>query len=125
MACSTVAVPVLKGDKVNYEKPKCLSKAEAERIFSSADAYSLQGALVSMALNEPDWRWVQEKCLGFTAHPDPGVRALAATCLGHLARIHRQLDLDVVMPRLELLLRDPETAGYAETAIDDVKMFIK
>ena len=110
---------------MKYQKPRCMSKAEAERIFSSADASSLQGALVSMALHEPDWRWVQEKCLGLTAHPDAGVRALAATCLGHIARIHRQLDLDIVMPRLELLLADPETAGYAETAIDDVKMFIK
>ena len=115
---------ILIGDEVKYEEPQRLPKAEAERIFESGDLHDSREALVSMALNETDWRWVQEKCLGFTSHADASVRSVAATCLGHVARIHGQLDLDRVMPRLEFLLRDPETAGYAETAIDDVHMFV-
>ncbi len=106
-----------------YDEPKKLSKAEAERIFASSDLHNLREALVSMALNEYDWHWVQEKCLAFTSHADASVRSVAATCIGHIARIHGQLDLERVMPCLESLLEDPATAGYAETAIDDVQMF--
>ena len=110
---------------MKYEEPKSTSKAEAEHAFATNDLYKLREALVAVALSEEDWRWVQERCLEFTSHEDFTVRAIAATCLGHVARIHRQIDLDRVMPRLTLLQKDPETAIYAEDAISDVEMFVK
>jgi hypothetical protein len=109
---------------MRYDEPKALSKDEAERVFASRDLQKVREALVSIAFVEPDWRWVQDWCLAFTARAHCSVRAVAATCLGHLARIHGQLDTQRVMPRLELLLGDPETTAYAETAIDDVLMFV-
>lgn len=109
---------------MRYHQPQKLTKTDAEQAFARGSAPEIQRALVAIALGEEDWRWVQEKCLVFTHHDEPGIRGLAATCLGHLARIHGQLDMHKVMPRLDALQRDPATAGRAETALDDIKMFI-
>jgi hypothetical protein len=110
---------------MRYEEPRRLTKVEAETVFARGAANEIREALVSVALNEHDWRWVQEQCLTFARHDDRSMRAVAATCLGHVARIHGQLDLDRVMPILAALLKDPATAGYAETAIDDVNTFVR
>jgi hypothetical protein len=50
---------------------------------------------------------------------------MAAICLGHLARIHGTLDLDVVEPALERVLRDPNTTGDVQDALDDIRVFAK
>jgi hypothetical protein len=107
------------------EESWVVAKAEFEQIFVHGSASDIREALVFLAMNEKDWRWIQDKCLAFTSHDDATIRSVAATCLGHLARIHKQLDLERVLPRLEALLKDPATAGYAETALDDVNHFLR
>jgi hypothetical protein len=62
--------------------------------------------------------------LEFSRHSEPAVRGLAATCLGHLARIHRQLDTATVIPRLNEMLTDPDVKGVAQDALDDISVFI-
>jgi hypothetical protein len=79
---------------------------------------------VRVASHDSDWRCVQEHCLRLTAAVDPAVRRVAATCLGHLARIHGQLDLERVGPRLRDLRADPEVSGSAEDALDDIQRFM-
>jgi hypothetical protein len=41
--------------------------------------------------------WVLERCLGFALDDVAAVRQIAVTCLGHVARINRQLDLDCML----------------------------
>lgn len=109
---------------MRYSEPVPLSKADAEKIFASSDRDAICEALVALALNAPDWRWVQDRCLALTHHAEWELRAIAATCLGHLARIHGTLDFARVKPRLIELMEDPRTRGYAETAAGDIKMFM-
>ncbi len=46
--------------------------------------------MVGTALyGEGDWRKLQELHLQLLGHEDHQVSALAATCLGHLARVYR------------------------------------
>lgn len=110
---------------MKYEEPPPVTKSEAERVFGSSDLDRVRETLVCVALHEPDWRWVQEWCLRLLDHDDTTVRAVAATCMGHVARIHRQLDLERSLPALRALLYAPETRGYAESALEDVAMFIR
>jgi hypothetical protein len=111
--------------RMRFEAPKKLTRDEATRIFASGVARDIREALVSLALSGDDLQWAQTTCLDYTWNDDPTLRAVAATCLGHSARLHGSLDLDKVMPRLEALSRDAATAGYAETAIEDVRMFVR
>jgi hypothetical protein len=58
------------------------------------------------------------------SQPNSEVARLAVTCLGHVARIHRTLDLDRVLPVLETLRKDPEIAASMGDALDDIEMYL-
>lgn len=109
---------------MRYSEPVPLTKADAEKVFASSDSDAICEALVAVALSDPDWQWTQDRCIEFTHHPEWPLRAIAATCLGHLARIHGTLDFAKVKPRLIELMKDPRTRGYAESAAGDIKMFM-
>jgi hypothetical protein len=50
---------------------------------------------------------------------------VAATCLGHLAIIHRQLDIELVLPRLAEMKSDAQVAARVEDALEDIKFFLR
>ncbi len=112
--------------KLIYQPPQPMTREEAYSAFATSKPELICSALVAIALHEPDWRWAQDRCLEFAQHPEATVRQIAATCLGHVARIHQKLDLEKVAPVLHQLLSDPElcVSGCAEDAINDIKTFM-
>ena len=107
-----------------YKEPVPISRAEAQLAFSSGKPQKICDALVRVTFNEPDWRWVQDECLRFIDNPNPDVRGLAVTCIGHIARIHGHLDTERVIERLKRIGKDDEIYGRVEDALDDIKTFI-
>jgi len=109
-----------------YEEPQPMTREEAYSALATNEPELICSALVAVALHDPDWRWVQDKCLEFARHPEAAVRQIAATCIGHVARIHQKLDFEAVTPILHQLLTDTEmyVSGCAEDAIDDTKTFM-
>ncbi|MCW2291946.1 hypothetical protein M2262_001996 [Pseudomonas sp. BIGb0408] len=110
---------------MNYQDPQPYNKRALEKAFASRDVKSICEALVSVALNDSDWRWAQNKCLEFLRNEIPDVRGLAATCLGHIARIHRQLDKEKVLIALREHLDDNIISGQIADALDDIDMFLR
>jgi hypothetical protein len=110
---------------MHYEKINPLSRQEAEAIFKQGNADALIDALLSVTFHDEDWQWVESYCLKFLESSDEDVRATAATCLGHLARIHGTIDVAVVVPALEAHLSDPSVTGRVSDALDDIRMFVK
>ncbi|MET9966764.1 hypothetical protein ABZZ80_12825 [Streptomyces sp. NPDC006356] len=83
-------------------------------------------ALLAFTYDEPE-REVIEALLTECLDPagpavDPQVRALAVTCVGHVARIHGEIGPDLVA-RVRGLLQDPGVGGRAEDALDDIASF--
>lgn len=109
---------------MEYQDVKPISRQEALYAFSSGSSEAIADALIRVVFHDPDWRWVQNLCLEYTKHRDKPIVFLAITCFGHLARIHRRLDLDRVLPILEKLGKDEETAGRVEDALDDIRIFL-
>jgi hypothetical protein len=109
--------------KLIYHQPRSITGEEAESAFASDDSAVIALALVNVAFYDPDWQWVQEKCVRYTRHYVAAVRQIAVTCLGHVVRIHRYLDLEIVLPVLDQLSQDPEVK--AEATLDDVRLFLK
>jgi Immunity protein 53 len=72
--------------------------------------------LLAVTLGGEDRRWVQDECVRLAYYPDAGVRRVIALCLGHLARIHGELDLAEVEPTLAQLERDPDESVVATVA---------
>jgi hypothetical protein len=92
-------------------------------MLASGSQEQITDALVGLAYHEQDWRWVQSQCLRFLSSADPDVRGLAATCLGHIARILGRVDKELVLPALQPLLTDPQIAGRVEDALEDIRIF--
>ncbi|MEQ4616655.1 MAG: hypothetical protein ABN482_01245 [Corticimicrobacter sp.] len=80
--------------------------------------------IVYIAFYCPDWRWAQDYCLILLDYNSKDVKGVAATCLGHVARIHRRLDKDRVLNVLREHLSDLDISGQVEDAIDDIEIFL-
>ncbi len=108
------------------EKNSLLTEEEIQGAFHSSDAARISKTLVDLALYDPDWKKVQTYCLEFLEYPDAGVRAVAATCIGHLARIHKHLDLDLVVPALYRHQSDTGkyVAGNVDNALSSIERFM-
>ena len=109
---------------MRYEEPGPFGRKEALDAVASGNSELVCDAIVRLALNDPDGHWVEEVALGLMGSGDPNVRAVAATALGHVARIHGETTESLVVPALKRLLRDPRTAGRAEDALSDIAIFV-
>lgn len=110
---------------MRYQSVPPIDREAAERIFVDGTPEQICETLIRVALHDPDWRWVQSQCLSFLDGPDPALQSVAIICLGHLARIHRTLELDTVVPRLVSLLNDEMLSGSAHDTLDDIAIFIR
>lgn len=96
------------------------SHEEAEVHFACNDLETIYDFLVWLTFRDDDWPWVQNWCLSFTYHENPGVRSLAVSCLADLARLHKTLDPGGVLSRLGELLNDPDVQKRAEHALREI-----
>ncbi|GAA4693096.1 HEAT repeat domain-containing protein [Promicromonospora umidemergens] len=108
---------------MEYREPGAGGREELLEAIEKDDAQELCGAMIAAAFNVDDWKWLQEEFVSLLQHPNANVRAIAATSLGHVARVHGQLDTARVLPLLEELRQHQKTRGFAETALEDIEMF--
>jgi hypothetical protein len=101
-----------------------MGRPELEALLESGKQSAIIEALLSAAYYDPDWRWVQGVCLRFLDDTDVWVKTNAATCLGHIARIHKNLDLELVLPKLLPLKGDPTIGPRVEDALEDIRFFL-
>jgi hypothetical protein len=108
-----------------YEPVHPLSKRELILQIESDDPEVVAKALYAATKYEEDWRWVQDRCLEGLQSTEVSVRWAAATCLGDLAFMRRALDIDSVVPALELATHDPQIADPAGFSLSMVKQFLQ
>jgi len=99
-------------------------KKHLKTVTTEADIRTICQTLVGIAFNEPDWKEAQELFLEFLEHEDANIRGVSATCLGHLARIHRQLDKEKVVSALNKHANEPKISGQVADALDDIALFL-
>lgn len=110
---------------IEYTNPLPINRNKAVEIFLTGSNNDICDALLAVTLHDEDWKWVQMQCLHFLGHTDPNVSGLAATCLGHLARIHRKLDRELVIRALKKWLKDEKISGRVQDALDDIEIFLE
>jgi hypothetical protein len=110
---------------MQYREVQERGRQEIELLLRSPEKMDRLDALLSATYYDPEWRWVQNRCLEFLSHGDHEERGLAATCLGHLARIHKELDIELVLSRLAPLKNDPLVGSSVQDALDDIRFFLK
>ncbi|MEU8328712.1 hypothetical protein [Micromonospora sp. NPDC048839] len=108
-----------------FFNPPPSTPAEVHAAFDRGDLPAALDAMVGTALyGDGDWREAQELHLRLLEHEDHQVSALAATCLGHLARVYGQLDERRVVAALRRALALPQVGGTAEDALEDIRTFL-
>ncbi|MCN0178620.1 hypothetical protein [Salinispora arenicola] len=106
-----------------FHNPPPSTPAEVQAALDRGDLPAALDAMVGTALyGDADWRELQELHLRLLDHEDHQVSALAATCLGHLARVYRQLDERRVVAALRRAR--PHPSGTADDALDDIRTFL-
>ncbi|NML35544.1 hypothetical protein [Paraburkholderia antibiotica] len=102
------------------------SKEELEHRLNSSDKDAVIDALMYLCFNINDPEWIQDKCIeAIEREKDEDIRGLGITCIGHVARMHSQINKDKVMPVLKRLLCDESLSGRAQDALDDIDTFVK
>jgi hypothetical protein len=109
---------------MRYLEVHPISRKAAEEALASDDVETVCNGLLSTVFYDDDWQWAQDQCLILLDHESPDVKLLAATCLGHVARIHKTLDKEKVVRALQHRMDDPELRGTIQDALDDIKMFV-
>jgi hypothetical protein len=108
-----------------FHNPPPTTPADVRTALHRGDLPRALDAMVGSALyGDGDWKELQDLYLGLLEHEDRQVRALAATCLGHLARVYGQLDDDRAVPALRRRRSTPYVGGAVATALEDIELFL-
>ena len=110
---------------MKYHNPGPIDWETAEKNFLSGYTEIICETLVAVTMHSDNWKRVQDKCLTLLENKDIAISGLAATCLGHIARIHRQLDREKVIIALKNKLNNKDIRGNIEDALDDIGMFLE
>jgi hypothetical protein len=105
--------------------PRRITKEEAEKAFLSKNINVICDALLSAIFYINDWKWCQEHCFEFLENQDPEISGLAATCIGHIARIHKNLAKQKAVEKLKNHLSSQTISGQVQDALDDIEIFLK
>lgn len=108
-----------------FHNPPSATPADVRSALGRDDLVGALDAMVGCALyGDGDWRDSQDLYLALLDHDDRQVQALAATCLGHLARVYGVLDEDQVVAALRRARATPHIRGTAGYALDDIETFL-
>jgi hypothetical protein len=108
-----------------FHNPPPATPAEVRAALDRGDLSGALNAMVGTALyGDGDWTEAQELHLELLDHDDRQVQALAATCLGHLARVYGRLDEDRVVAALRRVRVRPHLGGNVANALDDIGLFL-
>jgi hypothetical protein len=109
---------------LKYERVHPVTRQELISRLESDDPEVVANALYACTKYDEDWKWVQDQCLKRLQSSEVSIRWAAATCLGDLAFLRRPLDIDAVVPALELAIQDPQIADPASFSLSMVKQLL-
>ena len=102
-----------------------MDKTSFDMMLAGNDTRASCEALTEMAFDlQTDRAWFEQRCAEILrSHPEAHVRSLAATCLGHTARITRTLS-EGTLALLRSRVDDASLEGAVANALEDWWMFV-
>lgn len=108
---------------MEYEEIAFNTRGQLAAALLSGDADKIVPALLGVVLNDPNWEWLQDKCLELLNVDDIRVPRAALLGLGHVARLHRRMNVVRVRSALRAFNR-PQLAGEVEDVLEDIELFV-
>jgi hypothetical protein len=109
--------------ELQYRDPERVALQEAIEVFRTRRVDETVRTLLGMSLNGQNLDFVLSWCLFFLGHVDDRLAGAAAVSIGHLARVHRHMNTDVVIPALEMVRDEGRIAGQVGDALEDISLF--
>ena len=83
--------------------------------------------MLGLSLYGENVDFIQEILVEYSNNIDENIRGVAILGFGHIARIHRKMDKELVLPIVKKGLKDSSNfvRGHAENALDDINFFVK
>ena len=107
-----------------YEHPSDATVADVRAALLLGDPAATASALVGVTLGGSDPAGVEQLCRELLDSPERTVAGVAATCLGHVARLQGALTEESVTA-LRARRSDPRIGGQVSDALDDVDTFTR
>lgn len=108
-----------------FFNPPPATPPDVEAALRGQDVAGALDAMVGCALyGHGDWKETQDLYLRLLDHEDRQVQSLAATCLGHLARVYVRLDEDRVVAALRSARSLPHVQATAANALEDISYYL-
>ncbi|REK77744.1 CPCC family cysteine-rich protein [Paenibacillus paeoniae] len=100
---------------------------EIINLIHSENPDTIVRGLLSIAINADDVEFLQDLMVQYSQHNNENIRGIAILCFGHIARIHRTVNKELIIPFINDALNDESkfVRGHAYSALDDINMFCK
>lgn len=110
---------------MEYQDLEPITQADAQRLIESGTIDEISTALVRAVHSNHDVTWSLGAGATVASRPDPALKRIAATCIGHLGRLREDLDVDAAARVLERLWKtdDAFVRGAVEDALDDLEVY--
>jgi len=110
---------------MKYQNPVPTTKSEIGRVVSSGDESAIAEICVNIAYFEDDWEWALGwlRDMAIDHNRSVSLRCVAATCIGHLARINKATDAEMAKNILLVLSADNSIKAAVSDALDDLHIF--
>jgi hypothetical protein len=113
-------------NKMIYEEIPQYTGSEIAELLSGADEDGIVKAILSISLYCSDGNKATELCLDHLSSPHENVVRCSMIGLGHIARIHRNINFDIekIEGEIRRLGLDKTMEGTVEDLRDDNRMYI-
>lgn len=99
-------------------------KQQLEVMLKSKNVDVAIDALMYLCFNINDREWVLQKCIDAVEDGlNNDVKGLGVTCIGHVARMYKDMDRGKIIPFLESKLQDVSLVGRVQDALQDIEKF--
>lgn len=89
------------------------------------DVERLRTLPIDLGFHDENWSFTQDVCVWLSGHPDPWVCSNSLLGLTYAARFRGKVEKSIVMPVLLRALKDADSRGVAQEAIDDLNHLMK
>jgi hypothetical protein len=103
------------------------TRAAVARALAADDPALLLQAVIAVSMSDDDQHYAESLCVKLAGHAHFNVRGNAVLGFGHIARVHRKLNKQVVFPLIVAALTDSHeyVRGHADSARDDTAHFLR
>jgi hypothetical protein len=113
--------------RLKYVEVTEWTRQEVEAALQEDRPESLLRAVIAVSMYDEDQAYAESLCVRLSKHRHFNVRGNAVLGFGHIARVHRYLDKELVHPIVRAALADADeyVRGQAQSAKDDTAFFLK